>query len=90
MMNMQMNQLNEQTQENNTAVCSLVDVSYTPEEIEAQNEQEKQLEQQHEKQQEELENNKQSGAKPDEQIIISDNEDIKGSEVTSERHWVYL
>ena len=54
-----------------------------PEKIEAQNEQEKQLEQQHEKQQEEIENNNQSGAKPDEQIIISDGEDVKGSEVSS-------
>ena len=56
---------------------------YTPEEIEAQNQQEKQLEQQYEKQQEELENNRQSDAKPDEQIIISDNENIKGSEASS-------
>ena len=57
--------------------------TYTPEEIEAQNEQEKLLEQQYEKQQEGQGNSKQSDAKPDEQIIISDNEDIKGSEVSS-------
>ena len=54
-----------------------------PEEIEAQNEQEKQLEQQYEKQQAGQGNSKQSDAKTDEQIIISDNEDIKGSESSS-------
>lgn len=54
-----------------------------PEEIEAQNEQEKLLEQQYEKQQEELENNNRSDAQTDEQIIISGNEDVKGSQASS-------
>ena len=57
--------------------------TYTPEEIEAQNQREKQLEQQYEKQQEELENNNRSDVKTDEQIIISGNEDVKGSEASS-------
>ena len=66
---------------------------YTSEEIEAQNQQEKQLKQQYEKQQEELanrelenvksENSKQIDGKPDEQIIISGSEDIKGLESSS-------
>lgn len=57
--------------------------TYTHEEIEAQNQRERQLEQQYEKQQEGQGNSKQSDAKADEQIIISDNEDIKGSESSS-------
>ena len=62
--------------------------TYTPEEIEAQNQREKQLEQEYEKQQKELENSelensKQSNGNTDEQIIISDNDDIKGSEASS-------
>lgn len=57
--------------------------TYTPEEIEAQNQREKQLEQQYEEQQEGQGNSKQSDAKTDEQIIISGNEDVKGSEASS-------